>query len=96
MPKIPGRKETRRTVKSTEGLLVASFIMGHEEWLWRRKCVVEGCDHRMGPKTDESGWTDWQPCYPQTPAFVVREQDLGEGGVVGIACPCHVEEIFDR
>lgn len=96
MPKIPGRKSTRKTVKSTKGLLVVSFLMQHEEWLWRRKCVIEGCEHRMGPKTDEVGWaTNWKPCAEQNPAYVARDEEGADIPAVGIACPCHVMEILE-
>lgn len=95
MPKIPGRKSTRKTVPSTDGLLIMSFVMQHEEWLWRKPCAIEGCGHRMGPKTDEPGWTDWQPCAEDAlPAYAVREDDLD--GVVGVLCPCHVREVQEQ
>jgi hypothetical protein len=95
MPKVPGAKSTRKTVP-LDGLLVASFIMTHEENLWRRPCVIEGCDHRMGPKTDEPGWAGaWRSCDEnQLPAFVVHERDILTN--VGICCPCHVAQVIDR
>lgn len=95
MPKLPGREDTRKTVDSTEGLLVGSFIMEHEEWMWRRKCVIKGCDHRMGPKTDEPGWaTNWKPCSDEAlPSFVCKADNLDEN--LGMACACHTKEILD-
>jgi hypothetical protein len=93
VPRIPGRKSTRKTVDTTAGLEVASFIMSHEEWLWRQPCVITGCDHRMGPKTDEPGWVNWRSCNErQLPAYVVHEDDRLTN--VGICCPCHIAEIL--
>lgn len=96
MPRLPGREPTRTTVDTTEGLLIGSFIMEHEEKFWRRPCVVKGCEHRMGPKTDEPGWAgNWQPCSRDAlPAFVVRESDIMNH--VGMVCPCHADEILQR
>jgi hypothetical protein len=75
--------------------MVASFVMTHEEWLWRRRCIIAGCEHRMGPKTDEPGWIDWKSCdEKQLPAFVVLEDKILDR--LGMACPCHVAEILDQ
>lgn len=94
MPKIPGRKSTRRTVVGTEGLSVGSFIMQHEERYWRRVCVVSNCEHRMGPKVGEPGWADWEACHKNAlPAFVYWTDDL-DAGPVGMTCPCHTAEIL--
>ncbi len=95
MPRKPGTKSTRKTVPSTEGLLIGSFIMQHEDKFWRRPCVVKDCDHRMGPKTDVPGWTDWQPCSDKAlPAFVVHEDNIEKH--LGMTCPCHSAEILAR
>lgn len=94
MPKIPGRPDTKRKFK-VEDLLIGSFLMQNEEWFWRRVCVVEGCDHRMGPKTDEPGWVNWKSCdETQLPAFASHKDRLHE--TAGAVCPCHVAEILDR
>lgn len=95
MPKRPGTKSTRKTYGGDiSGLEVASFIMQHEEWLWRRPCVIRGCDHRMGPKTDEPNWAvNWKSCDEnQLPAYIVETGNYDEA--VGIACPCHVQAIL--
>lgn len=93
MPRLPGRKSTRKTVPSVEGLEIASFVMHHEEWLWRRPCVIEGCEHRMGPKTDEPGWTAWQDCSQDaSPAFVVPHGRY-DGPPLGLVCSCHAASI---
>lgn len=96
MPKISGRPETRRKLK-LEDAIVASFLMEHEERYWRKVCVVEGCDHRMGPDTTKPGWvTSWKSCHErQLPAFVAREDDP-EYNRQGIACPCCVQKILER
>lgn len=92
MPKIPGRADTKRKIK-IERLVVGSFVMQHEEWYWRRVCVVDGCDHRMGPKTDEVGWTDWKPCSESSlPAFVALNTPSFPNA--GMACPCCVDKIL--
>lgn len=94
MPRIPGRKSNRRTV-SADDVVVSSFIMQHETWLWRKPCCITGCDHRMGPKTDEPGWTEWESCdEQQLPAFVAL--DLDDYSNAGIACPCHVTAILNQ
>lgn len=93
MPRQPGRESTRKTVESTAGLEVASFILHHEEWLWRRPCVIADCNHRMGPNTNEPGWVHWRSCdEQQLPAFVVKEGEYDAN--LGIACPHHVAEIL--
>lgn len=93
MPRKPGTQSNRKTYV-VEELVVASFIMQHETWLWRRPCTVTGCDHRMGPKTDEPGWTDWKSCDEgQLPAFVAKKGSFNDAG---IACPCHVSVILDQ
>lgn len=93
MPRLPGREPTRRTVKSTDGLLVASFLMPHEDKYWARPCVIEGCDHRMGNinwPTDR----DWQPCSDKAlPAFAVQNTAIHQS--VGLLCPCHVAEVLE-
>lgn len=95
MPRKPGR-ESNRVTYPVEDLLVASFIMNHEEWLWRRPCAITGCDHRMGPKTDEPRWvTEWEPCAAEAAAFVVLDDGLYDTQA-GVACPCHVAEILAR
>lgn len=92
VPRIPGREPKRRTVPSIEGLEIGSFIMQHEERYWRRKCVIEGCDHRMGPKTDEPGWTDWEPCSRDAlPGFVYQTEGLKS---IGMVCACHAADIL--
>lgn len=94
MPRLPGRKSTRRTFE-VEDLVVVSFIMDHEVWYWRRPCVVEGCDHRMGPDSTQPGWTDWEPCSKEAlAAWVALDREGYES--VGLACACHVKEILDR
>ncbi len=94
MPKKPGAPDTRSTYP-IESLVVSSFLMMHEEWYWRRPCCVTGCDHRMGPKTDEPGWaTNWKPCSGDLPAQAVDKDDYEI--YRGLVCPCHVAEILAR
>lgn len=93
MPKIPGRPDTKRKVK-IEDVLVGSFIMDGETWAWRRVCAIEGCNHRMGPKTDEPGWTDWRSCDErQLPSNIAFELTLRGAGM---ACACCTAKILDR
>lgn len=93
MPKIPGRKSTKTKVE-VDTLDVGSFMMESETWLWRRECVVEGCDHRMGPDATKPGWTGWKSCENQAlPAHVYDNSTLQ---YVGMACPCHVHQILGR
>lgn len=95
-PRLPGRESSRTTVDSTEGLLIGSFIMQHEDKWWRRKCVITGCEHRMGPKTDEPGWAGkWEDCSDKAlPAFVVHESNIEKH--LGLVCSCHSAEILQR
>lgn len=92
MPRLPGREPTRFTVDSTEGLLIGSFLMPHEDKYWARPCVVKGCEHRMGNinwRTDR----DWQPCSQDAlPGFVVHKDNMEKA--LGIVCPCHAAEIL--
>lgn len=96
MPRIPGRKSNRPQV-DVEDVEVASFVMQHEEWVWRRPCVIRDCEHRMGPKTDEPGWAkNWRACDDQhNPAWVALRGRYDEDSP-GLACPCHVAEILAR
>lgn len=93
MPKIPGRADTKRKVK-IEDVVVGSFVMQNEEWYWRRVCSIDGCDHRMGPKTDEPGWaTNWKSCDErELPAHIAFDKEPFASA--GMACPCHVAEIL--
>lgn len=94
MPKMDGRSSSRKTVKTTKGLFVGSFLMRHEEKYLKRPCVIEGCDHKLGP-TIEMIKEGWEPCSGMhLPAFVARQKDGGFVNV-GLACPCHVGEILD-
>lgn len=92
-PRLPGRKPTRFTVPSTEGLLIGSFLMPHEDQYWARPCVIEGCDHRMG----NVNWRedrDWQPCSDRAlPGFVVHEGNMEKA--LGIVCQHHAAEILE-
>lgn len=94
MPRLPGRESTRRTVDSTEGLLVASFMMPHEDRYWAKQCVVKDCEHTMGNvnwRTDR----EWKPCSEDAlPAHVVHEDRMDKP--VGMTCPCHTDEILTR
>jgi hypothetical protein len=93
MPKIPGRADTKRKVR-VEDVLVGSFMMDSEEWAWRRVCAIEGCDHRMGPKTDEPGWaTNWRSCDDQQLASNIAFESTLRGA--GMACPCCTTKILD-
>lgn len=96
MPRLPGRKSSRRSVPMGADLLVSSFIMVHESWLWRQPCVIQGCDHRMGPNPDDGAhWAvQWEECAQEAAAYIVRETNLDDP--IGIACPCHVREILQR
>lgn len=80
-----------------EGLLVASFIMTHEDRYWKRKCVIRDCEHRIGPDVTKPMWASrWndEVCHPTgTPAWVVHEDNIDEP--IGIACHHHVEEILE-
>lgn len=97
MPKIEGRASTRKTVK-IDGLLIGSFIMPHETKYDKRTCVIEGCDHKIGPTIEEIK-EGWEPCLTITlPGFACRQ--IGEIGnrtfkSVGVVCPCHAAEILD-
>ena len=96
MPRIEGREPSRKTFP-VERLAVGSFIFHQEEWLWRKPCCVTGCDHRMGPKTDEPGWaTKWKSCDEgQLPGHAYLLSDDGSA-YAGMVCPCHVAVILDR
>lgn len=94
MPKIEGRESTKREF-ALGRLEIGSFVMEHETRYWRHVCCVKGCDHRMGPKTDEPGWTNWEPCSREAlPAFVydTKSDRLKSAGMV---CPCHAAEILN-
>lgn len=97
MPKIPGRADTKPTLKIKQAE-VASFIMQHEEWYWRRPCNIEGCDHRMGPDASQPGWVEWKSCdEKQIPAIVVRRGETTDEYLnqpQRFACPCCVAKIL--
>lgn len=97
MPKLPGRKETRTRAK-IEDLVVGSFIMESEVWLWRRVCVVEGCDHRMGPDASKmSAMVEWRSCDERhLPAWAAHDNERLGYPPAGQVCPCHVREILSR
>lgn len=94
MPKIPGRASTKPTYDIAK-VSVASFLMPHEEWFWKRPCNAKGCDHKMGP--DDQTWQgmkDWQPCgkasLPARVAFTATLKDAG------LACACCVAKILEE
>lgn len=95
MPKKPGAKSTQKTYRLDQ-VSVGSFIFQQEEWLWRRKCSIEGCDHRMGPDTTQPRWAlEWEDCdKDHLPAHL----SLNTPGLesAGMACPCCVAKILAR
>lgn len=92
MPKLPGRQSTRKTVALTTDLHVSSYLMLHEDRFWNRICVIEGCDHKMGPSMVEL--RTWRACSDQAlPAYLAVEVEDGWENV-GLACPCHVNEVL--
>jgi hypothetical protein len=90
---MPGKASTRKTVK-IDGLQIASFLMYHEDKYHKRTCVIEGCDHKIGP-TIEMIKAGWKTCDKNhLPAFAAREVGDREFKNVGLVCPCHVGEIL--
>lgn len=96
MPRLPGRETTRKTYK-VEDLVIGSFIMDGETWAWRWPCVVEGCDHRMGPDATKPRWFEWTTCDErQLPAHASEDNARLGYPRAGAVCPCHVAEILSR
>lgn len=94
MPKVPGKASTRKTVK-IDGLQIGSFVMPNETRYDKRTCVIEGCDHKIGP-TIEDIKAGWEPCDNRyLPGFAAKQIGLREFDNVGIVCPHHVGEILD-
>ena len=95
MPRIPGREPTRRTVDSTDGLLIGSFAMEHETHVWKRPCLIKDCDHRLGPDTSQPGWAGkYEPCSRESlPAHVVASTAIHRP--LGMLCPCHAAEVLN-
>lgn len=78
----------------SKDLLVSSYLMPHEDKFWARTCVIEGCDHKMGPPIAELA--TWRTCSDQAlPAFLAVEVEGGFDNV-GLACPCHVHQVLEQ
>jgi len=99
MPKLPGRKSTRKTIAS-EHAAVASFLMPWEDRVAERTCCIEGCLHLCSGRTDPTEkWKPYEPCA-RSNAAVIYDERLIESHkpdpFVGFACPHCVDEILDR
>lgn len=89
MPKIPGRESTRKTIPIAN-LEIASFVMDHEEWLWRRPCAIEGCGHRLGCNPAKRDWTTCDE--RQVAGFAVKSGQYDRDTYP--VCPCCVTKIL--
>lgn len=95
MPKIPGRESTRKTV-DLEFAMVASFLMPWEHV--GKPCCITGCEHRIdGRLAADTGLGSQEFCGRGNAATIYDERRMPgpkPDPYVGMACPCHVEQIL--
>lgn len=103
MPKKEGAKSTRVTLPM-EFAEVESFVGVWDSYVFKKTCIIEGCDHIVSGRDNRKwkidgtpGALPWITCGEGSGAGVVVDKRVKEGKtrITGPACVCCVDSITE-
>lgn len=95
MPRLEGRKSTRKTVDFDQVGEIASFVYVWDKYVFKKRCQVEGCGHLVSGEFKDG---EWQGCGESAGAAIVYDNKPlkeGERPTHYLICPCCLGKLDD-